>query len=284
MFKLSPVRSEKVWGYEDWIASVHPDLPQPELLKLAPDFPLLAKIIQANDTLSIQVHPDDKVAVELEGPKARGKTECWYVLDAIPGAKLVYGLKSSSTEEIAEAISSNTMESLLNQVEVKKGDFIYIPAGTVHAIGSGLRLMEVQQSCNITYRLYDWGRPRELHVEKSLEVLSKVRTDAQSAEVKADGKTFDGSKIRPLPETFECPYFSLVKKEVKGGYSYLASSASQAELLFVVSGKDLAVTYTMTDGSRTENQYIYPEEIYVVLPGEKVTVEGHGEVIRIKAK
>ena len=95
--KLTPITSEKIWGYELWIASTHPNGTQPEFAQaVGGDFPLLVKIIQANDTLSIQVHPDDQKALELEGPGNRGKTECWYVLDAAPDAKLVYGLKASS--------------------------------------------------------------------------------------------------------------------------------------------------------------------------------------------
>ncbi len=266
MIKLNPLRSEKVWGYENWIASVHPDLPQPDFIKLAKDYPLLVKVIQANDTLSVQVHPDDEVALKLEGSGNRGKTECWYVLEVQPGSKLVYGFnKDYSNEEINHAIENNTIENLLNQVEVQKGDFIYIPAGTVHAIGGGLRLLEVQQNCNITYRLYDWGRPRELHIENGLEAIKNVRL----------------KKIGPLQDNFECPYFELTKKTVKGGYSFFSRNL---ELLFIASGKNLAGTYTLTDGTRKENMYLYEEEIFVLLPGEKITIEGNGEIIRIKAK
>ena len=104
MLKLTPIKSEKIWGYELWIASTHPNGPQSEFVKACGgEFPLLVKIIQANDTLSIQVHPDDEAAVRLEGAGNRGKTECWYVLDAAPDARLVYGLKDgASKEELAE--------------------------------------------------------------------------------------------------------------------------------------------------------------------------------------
>lgn len=266
MLKLSPLRSEKVWGYEDWIASVHPDLPQPDFIQIAKDYPLLVKIIQANDTLSIQVHPDDRTAENFEGKGACGKTECWYILDAEPGAKLVYGLnKNYSKDEISQAIKNSTLEQLLNQVEVHKGDFVYISAGTVHAIGGGIKLMEVQQSCNITYRLYDWGRPRELHIEKGVESI----------------KDNSLQKIAPLPDNFECPYFSLVKKVVKGGYSFFCRNL---ELIFIAAGKNLSGTFTLADGTRKENMYLYEEEIFVLLPGEKITIEGNGEVIRIKSK
>ena len=99
MVKLSPIRSEKVWGYEDWIASTHPDGCQKEFKELVKDYPLLVKIIQANDTLSVQVHPDDEDAKRLEGENQRGKTECWYVLDAEGRASLVYGLKKNYSKQ-----------------------------------------------------------------------------------------------------------------------------------------------------------------------------------------
>ncbi len=278
---LTPIRSQKVWGYEDWIASTHKDGEQKEFSSLVKDYPLLVKIIQANDTLSVQVHPDDKTAVELEGSGARGKTECWFVLDALPGSKLICGLKQKySTDELSKAIEENTLQNLLNSVEVKKGDFIFIPSGTVHAIGGGLRLLEVQQSCNITYRLYDWGRPRELHIEKGLKSIKYEKyTDA-----KADTREFDVLKVQALPSVFECPYFELVKKEFSGGYSYLCPSSSNFELLFCVNSQNLKAVSTMSDGQKTKTEQILSEQIFVITPGEKVTLEGKGEIIRIKTR
>lgn len=139
-------------------------------------FPLLIKFIDAKDNLSIQVHPDDAYALKNEN--SLGKTEMWYVMDAEPGAKLVYGLKKGCTTDIlAEAIKNNKVEEYLNFVPVKKGDVFFIPSGLVHAIGSGILLAEIQQNSNITYRVYDYGRlgkdgkPRELHVKKALDVI-----------------------------------------------------------------------------------------------------------------
>lgn len=137
-------------------------------------YPLLTKIIDANDDLSIQVHPDDAYASAKH--HQLGKTECWYILDAKPYAQLVYGLKTDSREVVAKAIADNTLESILNYIDVKKGDLIYVPAGTVHAITKGLLIYELQQSCDITYRLYDYnrlenGKPRALAVEDSLNVI-----------------------------------------------------------------------------------------------------------------
>ena len=265
MLKLNPIRSEKVWGYEDWIASTHADGCQGELKELVNDYPLLVKVIQANDTLSVQVHPDDEDAKRLEGENCRGKTECWYVLNADEGASLVYGLKGNpSKEEIRSAIKENTLEKLLDRVQVKKGDFIFIPSGTVHAIGGGLRLLEVQQSCNITYRLYDWGRPREVHIEKGVEVIKNEKKQ----------------KIAPLGEEFSCKYFSLKKEPLKGGYSFLVSPASKLpELIFISEGEG-TIRSTARDGSKAESSF-KAEEIFALLPGEKITLEGHGEVVRI---
>ena len=268
MVKLNPIRSEKVWGYEDWIASTHADGCQNEFKALAGDYPLLVKVIQANDTLSVQVHPDDEDAKRLEGENERGKTECWYVLSADEGASLVYGLNGNpSKEELRESIRTNSLEKHLSRADVKKGDFIFIPSGTVHAIGGGLRLLEVQQSCNITYRLYDWGRPREVHIEKGVEVIKNEKKQ----------------KIAPLGEEFECQYFKLQKEPLKGGYSFLISSSSErVELVFISEGSG-TIRAAAKDGSKTELSF-KSEDIFALLPGEKITLEGHGEVIRIQAK
>lgn len=127
MKKLTAIKSEKIWGYELWTASTHPNGCQKDFLELCgKPYPLLVKVIQANESLSIQVHPDDEMAVELEGEGNVGKTECWYVLSADEGAKLVYGLKGKySDEELASAIESATLEKYLNYVEVHAGDFYF---------------------------------------------------------------------------------------------------------------------------------------------------------------
>ena len=139
-------------------------------------FPLLAKFIDANAWLSIQVHPDDAQARDLEG-EPRGKTEAWVILHAEPGARLVIGMRPGTTRaQLAAAIRRHELEPLLAYAEVESGDVLYIPANTVHALGPGLLIYEIQQSSDTTYRLYDWGRlgldgkPRELHIEKGLRV------------------------------------------------------------------------------------------------------------------
>ncbi|MDD6729029.1 MAG: class I mannose-6-phosphate isomerase [Eubacteriales bacterium] len=140
-----------------------------------PYFPVLIKLIDAKDNLSIQVHPDNDYAQRVEGEF--GKTEIWYVLDATDDAQLVYGFKEKITsEEFQKAIEDNTLMDVLNTVKVKKGDLFFIEAGTVHAIGKGTLIAEIQQNSNSTYRVYDYGRigadgkPRELHVKKAVDV------------------------------------------------------------------------------------------------------------------
>lgn len=147
----------------------------------AKDFPLLIKFIDARDRLSLQVHPDDAYARSVKLP--RGKTEMWVVLDCLPGAELIYGLTRPVEEkELRSAVENDTMESLCRHLPVKKGDVFYIPAGTLHAIGSGILIAEVQQNADVTYRVSDYGRlgadgkPRELHKEQAIAVISRTPT------------------------------------------------------------------------------------------------------------
>ena len=138
------------------------------LTKAFQDYPLLLKILFPHEKLSVQVHPDDALAVA--SGQVRGKTECWYVLTADPGAAVALGLKpGTDAAKIRAAVTDHTMEDLMVQVPVVAGDMVYVDAGTVHAIGPGVILLETQQTSDLTYRLYDYGRPRELHVEKAIE-------------------------------------------------------------------------------------------------------------------
>ncbi|MBQ6931568.1 MAG: class I mannose-6-phosphate isomerase [Clostridia bacterium] len=140
------------------------------------DFPILIKFIDAADDLSVQVHPDDEYAKQYNG--GFGKTECWYIMDCEPGARIIYGFKNKiTTEEFAKSIEENRIEDVVNYVEVKKGDFFFIEAGTLHAICKGILLAEVQQNSNVTFRAYDYNRfdakcngPRPLHVKETLDV------------------------------------------------------------------------------------------------------------------
>lgn len=144
------------------------------------EFPLLVKLLFPNDKLSVQVHPNDEEAQALEA--GRGKTECWYVLEAEPGATVACGLQPGITvDHLKASIADGSMERLLNHVPVSAGDLVFVDAGTVHAIGPGVTILEIQQTSDITYRLFDYGRPRELHLEKGLAV-SKAETRAGKVE------------------------------------------------------------------------------------------------------
>lgn len=133
------------------------------------DLPLLAKYIFTSERLSIQVHPDDAQA--RERGLAQGKSECWTILDAEPGAKLGLGLKEQVTRaELRAAALDGSIEQLMDWRTVKAGDFIFVPSGTIHAIGAGISLLEFQQNSDVTYRLYDYGRPRELHLDDGIAV------------------------------------------------------------------------------------------------------------------
>ena len=220
---LKPVAKDYLWGgtrlnddfglglkvyplAEAWMCSTHPDgvsgaagdeRTLAELLAEHPEWlgthvlqitegkaelPILIKLIDAKEDLSVQVHPDDDYARRVEG--SWGKTEMWYVLSARKGAGLVYGFKRDvEEEEVRTAVQNGTVAELLNHVPVKKDDLFYIEAGTVHAIGAGCLIAEIQQSSNLTYRLYDYdrvgrdGKKRALHVDKALDV-AKLKSSA----------------------------------------------------------------------------------------------------------
>jgi mannose-6-phosphate isomerase len=152
------------------------------------EFPLLVKLLFPNEKLSVQVHPDDALARELGQP--RGKTECWYVLEAEAGATIALGLREGVTKEAVQAAAEGsyrvgmTMEDLLEWVPVTAGEMVFVDAGTVHAIGPGLVLLETQQTSDTTFRLYDYGRGRELHLEKGMRAL-KTRTAAGKVQPRA---------------------------------------------------------------------------------------------------
>ena len=197
-FRLKPTFAARIWGRESlapWYVSTGLEekageawlsgpksvvetgpLAGKTLEEVWPEFPLLVKMLFPDDKLSVQVHPDDEQARALG--LTRGKTECWYVLEAEPGATVACGLKrGNEAEDLLVAIAGDRVEDVLDMLPVKAGDMVFVDAGTVHAIGPGVTLLEVQQTCDVTYRLYDYGRPRELHLEKGLAVV-KPKTDA----------------------------------------------------------------------------------------------------------
>ncbi|WP_027340806.1 type I phosphomannose isomerase catalytic subunit [Halonatronum saccharophilum] len=183
------------------------------------NFPLLIKILDANDNLSVQVHPDDKYAKENEGGEL-GKTEMWYVIDAVKGSKLVCGLKSEvGKKRFVELIKEGNLAKGLVEIEVKAGDVIYIPSGTVHSIGEGIVIAEIQQNSDTTYRVYDWnridqnGNLRELHIESALDVINFEK----EAERKVEGLSIreEGYLKKILVAS---PYFITELVEVNNRY------------------------------------------------------------------
>ncbi len=199
-----------------------------------PYFPVLIKLIDAKDNLSVQVHPDNEYAARVE--HEFGKTEMWYVLDAAPGATLIYGFKNKiRKEEFKQAIESNTLLDVLNVVEVKKGDMFFIEAGTVHAIGKGALIAEIQQNSNSTYRVYDYGRlgkdgkPRELHIQKAIDVS---KTEPAKYGTKPFGKKeeISGGTRQMLTE---CRLFSVYNYRLCGKIALNADETSFNHILVV---------------------------------------------------
>lgn len=264
-FLLSPAGKDYIWGgerlkslfgkvsdlsplAESWECSVHPDGPSHvasgpfagrTLVEVLAEHPallgtsfsalgelhILVKLIDAKRDLSVQVHPDDDYACREEGGQ-QGKTEMWYVLDAEPGASLVFGLgRAAKADELRAALADSSFESMLRYIPVRPGDVFYIPSGTIHAIGGGILLVEVQQNSNLTYRLYDYGRlgkdgrPRPLHVDKALAVadLSAAQPPRQSLRV---------LRFRPgfaEEELCTCPYFQVWRCRLDAGPGAAAS-------------------------------------------------------------
>ena len=182
-----------------------------------PYFPLLIKLIDAHDDLSVQVHPDDDYARRVEGEY--GKTEMWYVMDAAPGAELLYGFQHEITKaEFRRRIEDNTLLDVVRHVPVQKGDVFFIPAGTLHAIGKGILICEIQQNSNTTYRVYDYGRigtdgkQRELHIEKALDVTC-LAPAAQYTAVGTEASICTGAKSRLLAA---CDYFTVYHLVIDG--------------------------------------------------------------------
>lgn len=199
-----------------------------------PYFPVLIKLIDAKDNLSIQVHPDNDYAKRVEGEF--GKTEIWYVLDATDDAELIYGFKKKiSSDEFISAIENNTLTDVLNSVKVKKGDLFFIEAGTVHAISKGTLIAEIQQNSNSTYRVYDYGRvgadgkPRELHVKKAVDVSV---TEPPKYDIKPMGEPIDKGDYTETLLT-KCDLFTVHHYDVNGRLELEADDRSFNHILVV---------------------------------------------------
>ena len=233
--------------------------------KAFPFFPTLIKLIDAKKALSIQVHPDDSFALSREGQY--GKTEMWIVLEREEGAFLYFGFQKDYTEEeIRRAIEEDNFPSLLCKVMVEPGDVFFIPAGTVHAIGAGILLAEVQQNSNLTYRVYDYGRKdaqgntRELHVEKALEVMNRKQLSAYRQEAfkkqgkkpvgeKAAGESATGEKAAGknvyLEQIGSCEYFTVDRLFLEENAFYSGKLTKESFLsLLVLEGEGVLTEET----------------------------------------
>jgi mannose-6-phosphate isomerase len=188
-FRLPTRFLEKIWGAEDlapWYLNSGRKIGE---VWFEADVPLLVKFVFTSERLSVQVHPDDAFAAAHEN--SLGKTEMWYILRADPGAQLAIGFRETiSRDRLRESALSGEIEKLLNWINVEAGDAFFIPAGTVHAIGGGLAICEIQQHSDITYRLYDYGRGRELHLEKALQVASTEAIQVKSVMLPIDCQYF----------------------------------------------------------------------------------------------
>ncbi len=203
--------------------------------------PVLIKFIDASDKLSVQVHPDDAYAKEHEND--RGKTEMWYILYSEPNAQLIYGLQEGTNRSVLEsAISGGTtgaIEKLLRYVDIKKGDVLLVPAGTVHAILGGVVLLEIQESSDSTYRLYDWkrlgfdGKPRPLHMEKALEVIN---FDFRENVMRIRGEKQPFGLVSTLVKS---PYFTVKRYNIDKNYKIKENQEDRFNILIVTEGSGI---------------------------------------------
>ena len=196
------------------------------------DFPILIKLIDARDNLSVQVHPNEKYALEHEGE--HGKTEMWYVIDCEPDSSIIYGLREKiSRKDLRSAIENNTLMDKVNIVPVHKGDVFMIRAGTLHAIGKGCLIAEIQQSSNVTYRVYDYGRPRELHIDKALDVTIRTPTPIPSKQRCRD--ILENNYCIYNQFLAMCKYFKVYKEGIHGE-SYCHTSTKSFNHVLVLDG------------------------------------------------
>ncbi len=239
------------------------------------DFPILIKFIDAAQALSVQVHPDEEYAQRVEG--GHGKTEMWYVIDCDPGAELIYGFKRSVTrDEFRESILSNTLESLVNKISVHPGDVFFIEAGTIHAIGAGILIAEIQQNSNTTYRIYDYnrvdsqGNTRPLHIDKALDV---TRREPPLRLPGAQGKkqSIEGCDTTLLAE---CNFFrtELIEMPANGQMTFFSDSRSFM-CLMSIGGEG---TLTDSDGTLSIGR---GETVFIPADTGECKLHGQGKFI-----
>lgn len=271
------------WSLKEVLAA-HPEYAgTPEVV--AGELPILIKFIDAEHDLSVQVHPNDAYAREHEAEGLRGKNEMWYVVDASPEAELVYGLsQSADAEELRRSIAEGRLEHYLRRIPIRKGDVFYIPAGTIHAIGKGALIVEVQQSSNLTYRLYDYnrrdktGRLRPLHIDKALAVaeLHGLQEPCQPRRVlrRECGMTCE--------QLCSCPYFRVERLVVQtadtcpDGVKLRVDERSFAVLL-CLEGDGI-----LTDGSEVRIAFSKGECLFVPAYCPELKVVGSAELLCVR--
>ncbi|MDR2465634.1 MAG: mannose-6-phosphate isomerase, class I [Streptococcaceae bacterium] len=228
-------------------------------------FPLLTKILDANDWLSVQVHPDDAYGKAHAGEL--GKTECWYILDAEPGSEIIYGHHAKTREELRNMIEAGRWDDLLTRVKVKTGDFFYVPSGTMHAIGSGILILETQQSSDTTYRVYDFdrvddaGQARELHIEESIDVM-KIPGTTEIVEEKV--QQLGRSNLTTFVET---EFFNVYKWEIQAPTDI--ETAADYSLVSIIEGRGTLEIEGQTWKIEKGNHFILPYQVnHVKVNGE----------------
>lgn len=233
-------------------------------------FPLLTKILDANEDLSVQVHPNDEYANEFENGEL-GKTECWYIIDCDDDADMVFGHHAKSKEEFTQLIEEGNWDSLLQRVKIKPGDFFYVPSGTIHALCKGTLVLETQQSSDTTYRVYDYNRLgqdgefRELHLDKAIEVTIIPHTASKVEPAVA--QTAGGS----ITTFVEEDYFTVYKWEVKKSLSL--TQEAHFTLASVISGEGKIISQDGEFSIKSGDHFILPNQM------QSFTIEGSIELI-----
>lgn len=225
--------------------------------------PLLVKLINSREKLSVQVHPGDEYAAKYEGDY--GKAEAWYVVDAKPDATLIVGTKDCTKEEFEEAIKLGEVEKYLNKIEVKKGDCFLIKSGLIHAICEGVIIAEIQQNSDVTYRVYDYGRPREIHVEKALAVTN---FELQCENLKGEEIVFDGYKKSLLCKN---EYFGIEKLAIEEILKD-SSDADKFEILTCVDGEGIIEGNGYSEKIKMGDSYLIPATLGTYEIKGKLTV------------
>ncbi|WP_375346627.1 mannose-6-phosphate isomerase, class I [Priestia megaterium] len=305
---LAPLFQERIWGGtelknqygyripsaqtgECWAISAHPNGPNtvreghyagktlgelwdehPEIFGHfnSPRFPLLTKILDANDDLSIQVHPGDEYAQEFENGEL-GKTECWYILDCKEDATMIFGHRAQSKEEFIQLVNEGHWNDLLQREKIKPGDFFYVPSGTLHALCEGTLVLETQQSSDTTYRVYDYnrlgqeGKLRELHLEKAIDVTTIPHTESHIEPISIQEK---GGTITTFLEE---DYFSVYKWDIQSSLELVQTQ--HFTLGSVIEGNGMLWT--------EEGEFLLQKGDHFILPNsiETFTLTGQLEVI-----